>query len=91
VLIAIVLVQEGLLLRRDGTTSAHPWLAAALLLLGGATFFSLLDVTRTWCDPDDHWLQGHAIWHLLSAASLLALFGFYGRLEAGPTSRGARA
>lgn len=91
VLIAIVLVQEGLLLRRDGTTSAHPWLAAALLLLGGAAFFSLLDVTRTWCDPDDHWLQGHALWHLLSAASLLALFGFYGRLEAGPTSRGARA
>jgi len=33
--------------------------------------------TRVWCDPTDHWIQGHAAWHLLSAASLVMLFRFY--------------
>jgi hypothetical protein len=45
--------------------------------------FSLADVTRPYCDPSNHWLQGHAIWHRLTAASLCAMFRFYERLEAG--------
>ena len=49
-----------------------------MITLAGA--FSLLDVTRVWCDPANHWLQGHALWHLLSAASLYALFRFYAAL-----------
>ena len=43
---------------------------------------SALDVTRVWCDPENHWLQGHAAWHLLSAASLVALYRFYAGLPA---------
>jgi hypothetical protein len=34
------------------------------------------------CDPESHVLQGHAIWHVLAASSLLALFGFYRDLKA---------
>ena len=34
-------------------------------------------MTRIWCDPADHWLQGHAAWHVLSAAALAALYRFY--------------
>jgi predicted membrane channel-forming protein YqfA (hemolysin III family) len=32
-----------------------------------AVCFSYSDVTRLFCDPTNHFLQGHAIWHLLSA------------------------
>lgn len=53
----------------------------ALCALAAAALFSALDVTRAWCDPDSL-LQGHALWHLLSAASLVALFAFYARLPA---------
>ena len=48
-----------------------------------ATACSIADVTRLWCDPDNHWLQGHAAWHLLSALSLLFAARHYARLEDG--------
>lgn len=35
-----------------------------------AAFFSFLDVSRTWCDPSNHVLQGHAVWHCFSALAL---------------------
>jgi len=49
---------------------------AALAALGAAAAFSLADVTRAWCDPAALW-QGHALWHLLSAAALVWLLRFY--------------
>ena len=48
-----------------------------IALLGAAAAASAADVSRVFCDPTNHWLQGHAIWHLLSAASLYVLFVFY--------------
>jgi hypothetical protein len=54
------------------------------VLLGAAALASLADVTRAWCDPAS-WLQGHALWHVLSALALAQLFRFYARLP------GARA
>lgn len=78
VLILAGVGQEIALARRaDGRAPAYAPFAAALALLTGAAVFSALDVTRTWCDPDDHWIQGHALWHVLSAAALVALFYFY--------------
>jgi hypothetical protein len=59
----------------------RPYLAA-LALLTTAAVCSALDVTRVWCDPANHWLQGHAAWHVLSATSLFALYHFYERLPA---------
>lgn len=46
-----------------------------LLLAGGVA--SALDVTRTLCDPDNHVVQGHAVWHVLTAASLVVAFYHY--------------
>jgi hypothetical protein len=51
----------------------------AALAAGGV--FSALDVTRTWCDPHSL-LQGHAIWHVLSAICLGFAFLHYRQLEA---------
>ena len=83
-LIAVILGQESVLYRRSRGRPDAPaygvfWLALALL--AAAATASLLDVTRVWCDPRDHWLQGHAIWHVLTAACLYALFVFYGGVQ----------
>jgi hypothetical protein len=48
-----------------------------------ATACSIADVTRVWCDPDNHWLQGHAVWHLSSALSLLFAARHYAGLRDG--------
>jgi dihydroceramidase len=63
---------------------ARPWRPGArpeLLLLGlGLNLMAfaiwILDQTRIVCTPDSLW-QGHAIWHLLGAAAVLALYGYY--------------
>lgn len=54
----------------------------ALALIGAGAVFSALDVTRTWCDPTHPFLQGHAFWHVLSAACLFAVFFHYRQFEA---------
>lgn len=54
-------------------------------LYGRIFFFSLfleflagialvLDLTRTWCEPDNHIINGHAVWHLFSAAAIYTFF-----------------
>jgi hypothetical protein len=80
-LVLAMIVQEVRLRRRDGVLPAHRWWWTALALIAAAAACSALDVTRVWCDPANHWLQGHAVWHLLSAASLYALFRFYAALD----------
>lgn len=82
-LVLAMIGQELRLRRRDGVHPAHRRWWTALALIALAALLSALDVTRTWCDPANHWLQGHALWHLLSAASLYALFRFYAELESG--------
>ena len=50
------------------------WFASGALLLILGSIASMLDLLRVICDPTEHILQGHAIWHLLTALSL-ACFG----------------
>jgi hypothetical protein len=82
-LIVAMLGQEWALRGRAPAAVDYRPYFAALALIGAAAVCSALDVTRVWCDPDDHWLQGHAAWHVLSAASLAALYLFYEHLPGG--------
>ena len=59
----------------------------ALLLIGVAAAFSASDVTRRWCDPTNHWIQGHAIWHVLDAIGITVLFFHYRQFTARPVER----
>jgi len=83
VLILAILGQEAFLARgaspdrATGVRRDYRLFFAALALLAGAAVASLADVTRTFCDPGNHFVQGHALWHVLSAASLYAMFRFY--------------
>ena len=54
------------------------YLMVAVMAL--ASTLSMLDVSRVLCDPDNHLLQGHASWHLLSALGMAAGYLFYERL-----------
>ena len=83
VLILAIVAQELVLRARSASRAAYPWFWTGLALIGAGAVCSALDVTRVWCDPTSRWLQGHATWHLLSAASLYALFRFYRALGEG--------
>jgi len=88
VLIVAIVASELWLWRRDRRVRLGFFGLAVGLITAGAVF-SLLDVTRTWCDPDHPFLQGHAIWHVLSALSLLAAyfhFARFGRTLSDPAS-----
>jgi hypothetical protein len=53
---------------------------AALATLTVAACFSAADVTGVFCDPENHFVQGHAIWHVLGAISLVFSAFFYRRI-----------
>jgi hypothetical protein len=91
-LIAFVLGQELVLYRRGrgvARSKDHLPFVVAIVLIAIAAAFSLADVTRLWCNPKNHWVQGHALWHVFSAASLYALFIFYARLESSESATGS--
>jgi len=50
------------------------WLAAALGLLVVAWACRTWDVAGTFPGGPDTWLQGHAVWHVLTAGALLAIY-----------------
>ena len=79
--VAVALGQEACLRRRAVGARFSRAYPIGLVLFATATLCSALDLSRVACDPSDHWLQGHAAWHVLSAFSLLAFFRFYQALE----------
>ncbi len=57
------------------------WFLASAALLVVAQSASLADLTRLLCDPDNHFIQGHALWHLLSAGALFCSVQHYRQLR----------
>ena len=58
------------------------WLAVAALCLVAGIVCRQTDVAGTFPVGPDSWFQGHALWHVLTAAALLAMY-FRGRPECG--------
>jgi len=81
-LLIVAIVASELWLRRRGALATLHWFGLAVALLTTGAVCSLLDVTRTWCDPSHPFLQGHAFWHLLSALSLAAAYLHFRQFEA---------
>jgi len=77
--VLVIIGTEVHLFRRAGPGAEYRdfWLAVGLMAAAAAC--SVLDVTRVWCEPGNHWLQGHAAWHVLSALSLLFAARHYSR------------
>ncbi len=82
--VLLLIVSELVLFRRArlaGESLRYGDYLLALLLMAAAAVCSLLDLRRVWCNPHDHVLQGHATWHLLSAAAIYFTARFYARLD----------
>ena len=78
-LIVVIIGQEIYIrVRKIPAAALGVFLAGLALLATGATF-SALDLSRVYCDPTDHIFQGHAYWHLLTAAALWVMSIFYAR------------
>jgi hypothetical protein len=58
-------------------------LVVAVALLSAGFVLWVLDITRTVCSPESL-LQGHALWHVLGAASSWQLFRYYQSLPQHP-------
>jgi dihydroceramidase len=76
--IASALILEVALYLRRRPKMEPAWLLTALAVFGVAYVVWTLDGTGAWCDPTG-WLQGHAVWHLLGAASAGLAFVYYWR------------
>jgi hypothetical protein len=74
---------------RAGRGSARAALAP-LALLVVATALREADVRRVLCWPDSVWFQGHALWHVLCAASLGASWRFLSTLPPARAGGAAR-
>ncbi|MES2528895.1 MAG: ceramidase domain-containing protein [Bdellovibrionota bacterium] len=59
--------------QKRGKLHGH-FLTLALFIEFLAGIALLLDITRKWCDPENHFINGHAVWHLLSAAAIYTLY-----------------
>lgn len=66
--------------QRTAPPAGRRWFYASLATLSVAAGFSAADVTGAFCDPENHFVQGHAIWHLLGAISLVFAAFFYRRI-----------
>jgi len=73
VLVLVGIAQEYCLWLADRRPDLTMFVAS-MALLTVAFAFSVLDALDIWCDPRNHYLQGHAVWHLLSAAALFFTF-----------------
>lgn len=49
----------------------------SLFFFGIAFTFWILDVKRFWCDPDNHFISGHAVWHLCASVAIWMFFKSY--------------
>ena len=80
VLILTSIAQEYHLRTKDKRADLRMFLIS-IAMLATAGLFSALDALDIMCDPDNHFLQGHAIWHLLSAVALYFTFGHYAQFS----------
>lgn len=75
-LCAIVGIGVGVDAIRRTTSQQFRWLFLALVTLAVGGYLQRQDVGRRFT-PSDSWLQGHAIWHLLTATTLGSMACFY--------------
>ena len=77
VLVVAFIASEFLARRRLTEKPKSKHFILAFVSLGIAIVFTLLDVTRTWCEPDNHIIQGHALWHVFNSITIFFLYKYF--------------
>ncbi len=67
--------------RRIGASVHYNWLIGYWIVFLVAYSFWWLDKTRVLCNPGNHWISGHGLWHLLDALALYFVYLFYRQFE----------
>ena len=81
--VAIVVTEVSARLHHLAERVSPRHIVTSLALLGAAQAASLADLRRVVCDPDNHFVQGHAVWHLVSALALYFACQHYRQLRYG--------
>lgn len=53
------------------------WIYFALFGYIGGSFFWYLDTYRVYCNPENHIINGHVIWHCMSAFAIFSVYKYY--------------
>ena len=77
----LVLFSEFAARRKNGKPGRQAYLIGALAFIIGGEIFSLLDLSGVLCDPSNHFFQGHALWHVLSAMGLLLAYKYFEQFD----------
>ncbi len=77
-----VMVLVELRLRGANPPGAGRWILSAVAVLVVAYVIWSLDFHGPLCDPDNHLVTGHAVWHALTALSVLLFYRFQVALRA---------
>lgn len=75
-IIAVLLVE--FFIRKKSINYRLTYLLIALAALAVGWGIWLLDYMKIWCNNATfHWINGHALWHIISAISLIFVYKFY--------------
>jgi hypothetical protein len=75
-------IGEGVLaLRRSTRAKSYRWFFFAYAAFTPAVIFWALDQRGLLCDPDNHFMSGHAAWHLLDALMFWCSFRYYQQFD----------
>lgn len=55
---------------KEGRLKEYGWFVAAVITLILAQISAQIDLKRVYCQPENVWLHGHVIWHLLCALGM---------------------
>lgn len=73
----IVLSEVYLWWKNRPSPRKYRWWMAAVVADAIAVAVWLLDIRKIWCEPDNHWFNGHVVWHLMNAVVVWCLYRFY--------------
>ena len=72
---------EYYLYRKSAKDYSYFYYKLAIVALAFAFTAWILDFKRILCNPSDHFLQGHAVWHIVSSLCFLFFYKFYSQKE----------
>ena len=78
-----VIAWLGIELPAKRSPESRRWLNWMLGVFAAGFAFWIADKTRLVCDPNNHLINGHAIWHLATSACLALFFEFEASQRAG--------
>lgn len=78
--VTLTILTEYLIFKSGAKVIFRPFLQAIGIFLLSFLIWNG-DIRGWWCDPDNHYIQGHAIWHVLNAVAIWYLYKFYKQFQ----------